>query len=480
MIAVGWGLLIGNCTFQSMKAMFSGLGFEGESPVILLCRTGIFGFLLVFSRQICDICLGIGKRVIDLIGIPTQVDLVLPDDSHFPGVGASWVLVIIIGFILGFQLLKLFLEIGERYAIVAILTLMCPVGLAMGGSKSTKDICAGYLRTFASMILMMVTNVLFLKLILSGLATMPSDAFVLPWCVLLVGLVRVARKVDSLISKIGLSPAITADPLGKGAGGMIAMMAARTIISSVSRGGKSSRTSGGNFTGGNGPPTSTYQSNIGGANTNMGGVNSNSLHNASEASEQSSQNSRFGGAYAGNGRSDGTIRNHVEPFCIQFPCFHRQCWKFSATSNVHFVGGTNVNPNRFGAAGSRPKGSTGNNAKNPAKNPPVIKKSPSVGVSLNGKGQSTQPKKGAPATKPGQFPGTKPKPVSPMHQTQALGVRQNINPLKDAPRPSSSDIKISPKTLPIPIQPPQNSEPYTPPKEEPVNIDQTKEEGSEV
>ena len=473
-------MLIGNCTFQSMKAMFSGLGFEGESPVILLCRTGIFGFLLVFSRQICDMCLGIGKRVIDLIGIPTQVDLVLPDDSHFPGVGASWVLVIIIGFILGFQLLKLFLEIGERYAIVAILTLMCPVGLAMGGSKSTKDICAGYLRTFASMILMMVTNVLFLKLILSGLATMPSDAFVLPWCVLLVGLVRVARKVDSLISKIGLSPAITGDPLGKGAGGMIAMMAARTIISSVSRGGKSSRTSGGNFTGGNGPPTSTYQSNIGGASTNMGGVNSNSLHNASEASEQSSQNSRFGGAYAAmdaQTEQSATMSSHS---ASSSHVSTGNAGNSSATSNVHFAGGTNVNPNRFGAAGSRPKGSTGNNAKNPAKNPPVIKKSPSVGVSPNGKGPSTQPKKGAPATKPGQFPGTKPKPVSPMHQTQALGIRQNINPLKDAPRPSSSDIKISPKTLPIPIQPPQNSEPYTPPKEEPVNIDQTKEDGSDV
>lgn len=72
--------------------------------------------------------------------------------------------------------------------VVAVLTLLCPVGLAMGGSKSTKDICTGFIRTYASMIVMMVMNVLFLKLILSALATMPSGTMVLPWCLLVVGL----------------------------------------------------------------------------------------------------------------------------------------------------------------------------------------------------------------------------------------------------------------------------------------------------
>ena len=48
-VAIGWGLLIGNCAFQCMKAMFAGLGFETESPAILLMRTFLFGFLLIFS-----------------------------------------------------------------------------------------------------------------------------------------------------------------------------------------------------------------------------------------------------------------------------------------------------------------------------------------------------------------------------------------------------------------------------------------------
>ena len=248
-VAVGWGLLIGNCAFQAMKAMFAGFGFETESPAVLVLRTVLFGTLLIFSRDICDIGLSIGKKVIDLVGIPTSVALTFPDGSYFTGVGASWLLVIIIGFILGFQLIKLFFEVAERYVVVAVLTLLCPVGLAMGGSKATKDICVGFIRTYASMIAMMVLNVLFLKLILSALATMPSGIYVLPWCLLVVGIARVARKADNLISKIGLNPAITGDPLGHGRGMMAMMMAARTIMNSASKTGKGK--AGGGKMGGN-------------------------------------------------------------------------------------------------------------------------------------------------------------------------------------------------------------------------------------
>lgn len=393
MIAVGWGLLIGNCVFQAMKSMFSGLGFEGESPIVLLCRTGIFGFLLIFARQVCTIGLNIGKQVISLIGIPDKVTITMPDDSYFAGVGSAWILVIIIGFILGFQLIKLFLEIGERYAIVAVLTLMCPVGLAMGGSKSTKDICAGYIRTYVSMILMMVTNVLFLKLILSGLATMPSGILVLPWCVLLVGLVRVARKVDNLISKIGLSPAITGDSLGRGAGGMVAMMAARTIISSAARGkggaragnSKAGNTRGGGTQVNNGGTASQTHNNVGGTNVGgasnqTGGVNSSARQsskttnktgtNADTQSNQSarnSQSSRFGGNNAAaSSQTNQTVRTDSSAYGNNRSSAGTS--SANTSSNVHFAtGSTRVNTNRFGTQGG-PVG-TGSGGAKPTQTP---------------------------------------------------------------------------------------------------------------
>lgn len=232
-VAIGWGFLIGNCAFQCLKAMFAGLGFETESPAILLVRTFLFGFLLIMSKQVCEIGLSVGKTLMELIGLPEKASITFPDDSMFPDLTSSWLLIVIIGVLIGAQLIKLFFEIGERYVVVAILTLFSPIAFAMGGSRSTKDICSGFVRTYASMILLLVSNVLFLKLIYSALSSMPDGVMILPWTVLIVGIARVARKADNLLAKIGLNPSFTGDPLGNGMGKAVAFMAVRNILSSA-------------------------------------------------------------------------------------------------------------------------------------------------------------------------------------------------------------------------------------------------------
>ncbi len=341
-IAVGWALLLGNMVFQAMKSMFTGLGFEGENPAILLVRSGIFGFLLIFSRQICDIGMGISKKVIDLLGIPTQINLKMPEETFFGDFDSGWMLVIIIGLLLGIQLVKLFLEIGERYVIVAILTLFAPVGFAMGGSKSTKDIFTGYIRMYASMLLMMVMNVVFLKLILSAMSVMPSGVMILPWGVLVVGLARAARKIDNMIGKIGLNPANTGDPLSRGGVGMATMMAARMAISSVSRSGhyiKSSSLSGSAMSsdGDRSTPRKPYgtPNGIGKPyqpqnNTATGQPNTDRFGMNAGTSTTNQQNSRFGTASYMQG---GTL-HAPQSIAVQ--------------SNANIGGSNGVNYNRFG------------------------------------------------------------------------------------------------------------------------------------
>lgn len=333
-IAVGWGLLIGNCAFQAIKAMFAGFGFETESPAILLLRTFLFGFLLIFADSICEIGLSIGKRVIDLLGIPESVALTMPEEAMFSGAEAPWLLVIIIGFVLGFQLIKLFFEIAERYVLVGVLTMLCPVGLAFGGSKSTKDICTGFIRTYVSMIVMMVMNVLFLKLILSALATMPDGALILPWCLLVVGIARTARKADQLVSRIGLSPATTGDPLGAGRGLMATAMAARTVMSIVGKtgsgkvpggsGGSSGRTAsstgkpgGSTFNSarnfgihnGTNSHSSKNGTNVAGGNTNAGANNATTV-DGSYSTQRNNTNSNMGGSK--------TVANHKSGSAVRF------------------------------------------------------------------------------------------------------------------------------------------------------------------
>ena len=403
-VAIGWGLLIGNCAFQCMKAMFAGLGFETESPAILLMRTFLFGFLLIFSGDICEIGLSIGKRVIDLLGIPSSVTLTLPNDSMFSGVGSSWLLVIIVGFILGFQLIKLFFEIAERYVVVAVLTLLCPVGLAMGGSKSTKDICSGFIRMYASMIVMMVMNVLFLKLILSALATMPTGAMVLPWCLLVVGIAKTARKADNMISRIGLNPAITGDPLGAGRGFITMAMAARTIMAFSGKGGggrsgggakapsggkSPSGGSGGNLPGKTGGPVNNNSSrsfggntgnnvrnntggtNVGGGHTggsNVGGTNvggSNVNTGATFAAASDTSNSSQRNAYANNVGGSRNAQSNQASSNVRFGANTynsggRATSTSSSRTQFSSSGKAQVNTNRFGSqtGSGQPAGSS--------------------------------------------------------------------------------------------------------------------------
>ena len=354
-VAIGWGFLIGNCAFQCLKAMFAGLGFETESPAILLVRTLLFGFLLIMSKQVCEIGLSIGKTLMELIGLPEKASITFPDDSMFPDLTSSWLLIVIIGVLIGAQLIKLFFEIGERYVVVAILTLFSPIAFAMGGSRSTKDICSGFIRTYASMILLLVSNVLFLKLIYSALSTMPDGVMILPWTVLIVGIARVARKADNLLSKIGLNPSFTGDPLGNGTGKAVAFMAARSILSSAAH-------------------SANKHSNIAGKNrSEFKAANTGNTHNRSNASgRNTAQNSSRANARVNsnmNAASDAgfnsSVRNSSSVNSADFG-------KATVTGTNSNRFGGNKTPGQKGDARVESKNtSIGRNAANTARNTAV-------------------------------------------------------------------------------------------------------------
>lgn len=242
-IAVGWALLIGNLVFQAMRSMAAGLGFEGEDPVALGTRTFVFAFLLMASRQICAIGLNFTSAIMDLFQVPDAVEIITPDENAF-GIDSSWLLAMIVGLILIFQVIKFFFEIGERYVVTVILVVLAPLAFGMGGSKNTEDIFKGWCRMFGSMCVMMLMNVIFLKLLLSTMSTVPSGLGIFPWLIFVTAIVRVGRKIDDIVCRMGLNPAHTGSPLGHGFMALPTMMAnhaARTVIQTVA----ANRTGGG-------------------------------------------------------------------------------------------------------------------------------------------------------------------------------------------------------------------------------------------
>lgn len=230
LLAVGWALLLGNLVFQAIRSMASGLGFEGEDPNMLFARTFVFAFLLLASPQICEIGLDLTSRVMALLEIPDVIDVHLVDNGLFGTLTAAWLLVIICDIIIMFKVLKLLLEVAERYVILTVLSITAPLAFSMGGSKSTSEIFTGWCRMFGSMCLLMVTNVMFFKMLLSVVSTIPSGLDVFPWMVLIITIVKVAKKADEIITRIGLNPAITGDK-GKGFGSVLAYTVLRSAAS---------------------------------------------------------------------------------------------------------------------------------------------------------------------------------------------------------------------------------------------------------
>mgnify|MGYP006916080276 CR=1 FL=1 len=235
MLAVGWALLIGNLVFQALRSMMAGIGFEAEDPKLLFSRTFVFSFLLLASPQICDICLDMTSTIIGIMKLPDAVDIDIIQESAFDGLACAWLLVFICGIIVMFQAFKLIFEMAERYFILAMLTICAPVAFGMGGSRNTSDIFTGWCRMYGSMCLLTVLNVVFAKMLFSVLSTVPTGLSVLPWMVLILTIVKVAKKADAIVARIGLNPAITGDSLGRPFPGVLTYMVTRTAMSHATK-----------------------------------------------------------------------------------------------------------------------------------------------------------------------------------------------------------------------------------------------------
>lgn len=314
LMAAGWALLLGNLVFQALKSMAAGLGFEGEDPKLLFARTFVFAFLLLASPQICRIGLELTSSIMDLLSIPDATNVALVDESVFGTLTASWLMAIICSVIVMFKVLGLLIEIAERYVILAMLTLTAPLAFAMGGSKNTASIFTGWCRMFGSMCLLMVTNLVCFKMLFSVVSTVPSGLDVLPWMVLIFAIVKVAKKSDAIITRIGLNPAITGGP-GRTLPGMLAYTVVRTAVSGVAKGITgggfgSGRTAGASASGSRpGRPSGSTWFNGSrfstGGGGRFGGARGGGRSNGGQASESGAQGSERPGGSFGGGRSFG-------------------------------------------------------------------------------------------------------------------------------------------------------------------------------
>lgn len=305
-LSVGWALLLGNLVFQALKSMASGLGIEGEDPKLLFTRTFVFSFLLFASPQICEIGLSMTAKIIDLLQIPDAIHITMIDESVFGALSASWLLIILTGVVIMFKVLRLLLEIAERYLILSVLTITAPFAFSMGGSKSTSEIFTGWCRMYGSMCLLMVTNVLFFKMLLSVLSTVPSGLDVLPWIVLVLTIVKVARKADAIITRIGLNPAITGGALGRGLPGALTYTVIRTATAQITKAAGKAISSPKGKAAGSSPPASAGATRMAGAAAGPPSAGKNTYTQQSTAQQNTSEQTQAQGGTSQFAAQQGT------------------------------------------------------------------------------------------------------------------------------------------------------------------------------
>ena len=87
--------------------MVSGVGIEAEEPARLFLRTAMFSFLLLVSRQICDIGFGLSATAMEMLQVPDAITFEPFGEETFDTLpNAGWLIVIIVNVVIQWQLIR--------------------------------------------------------------------------------------------------------------------------------------------------------------------------------------------------------------------------------------------------------------------------------------------------------------------------------------------------------------------------------------
>jgi hypothetical protein len=162
-LVIGFAIFILIVLFQSLKAMFgSTLGFETEESWMIFIKAILYGFLVIYAKDICIyVNDGIFKKAIKFLiegegpSLLTSLfannaiqisdiakNLTFDAFPYIPIVDALLTLLIC------FKLIALVFRFAERYLITSLLIIMSPLAFACGVSKATKPFLQGWMKVF--------------------------------------------------------------------------------------------------------------------------------------------------------------------------------------------------------------------------------------------------------------------------------------------------------------------------------------------
>lgn len=331
---VSFGLVFGICIFQLVKFFTGPLTDSTETPLRICARCVIAcACILIGNYGLVAVCNLFSYPYADMLaadGVQYQLSSIIGNITYDGGAGfvsaaqdglsiatggmsvlAMLIIALIVLLLLAWNLIKLILEVVERYLVLMSIIYTSPLGWATFASESTAGIFKKWLSMFFTQCIMMLLNVWSFKVILSVLGTGGADDSSM-FMRLILGLAfcKVAQRMDTYLNQLGASPAITGQNMLDDIVGISAFT--RSIIGNEGnfyQSGKKILGRVASIFGGSGsdtPPPVPPSGDIppsGGPNGTKDGVNSNGNSGGPSASGGASGSSEASGSSAGTTKS---------------------------------------------------------------------------------------------------------------------------------------------------------------------------------
>lgn len=248
-LTIGWALLIIICLMALIFSIIGGITGYEDQWYLILGRTFFGAFLVLNAKAIMQWVFSITWGLMSFMNSPEMQSMEINGGKVTEGLindtsDLNIILQAIFAVMIIWNLLKLLLEIIERYLVVTIMYYVAPVAFATIASSGTMQICYSFMKMLGSQLFIMVLNMWFLKIVAAimangdnyfnqqGETTIKAFFF---YCGLL-GVIKVAQRIDEYMSNLGMSVARTGGSLASTAMGVMAGLGttvsmARTAIS---------------------------------------------------------------------------------------------------------------------------------------------------------------------------------------------------------------------------------------------------------
>lgn len=217
--AIGLGLILCISVFELLQFFAPGGRNITDTPVGLVVRAAIAAFMLYFGNYFLEILLNLARYPFETMVAANGA--VFPfgfaglgvEDLLLSGaVGGSTMILfgIIIMLLIGWNIIKLMIEIMERYVMIGVLAFSAPLIYPTITSSSTMSIFRKWLGMFAGQCMIMTISAWLLKVIISGFemnaASGTSSFFQL---IAVLAMCKIAQRADNYMQQLGIGVATT-------------------------------------------------------------------------------------------------------------------------------------------------------------------------------------------------------------------------------------------------------------------------------